>query len=467
VVINFATHEARQGRAGATEDFENMLALLVNATEGEGRLVWANPGDWGIDVLVGELDGVATILQAKYFRGVGKSQQAQIGHSFASAQKAASENGHRVGRWVLCVPASMDAPMTRWWGRWKRAREQETGTTIELWDETALRERLLDPRADHVRRAFYGPFRHDSVEDRERSVGVATIPVTTASALARCWRGGEEIQLGDALYLLHDDAHERSARDRTWVWREATADRVDPTYERVYLRQVQIVRAVGDGHAPDRREELRVQAQLVGELNGRAGLPRLVALHDEPGCTTVATTHPPGMTWSRAFGPAPGPLDRFMAASVVVAATDVCTGLAELHRRRHAHGLLDSDAIVVEHGRRAFLRDVGLAGLTPWPPSSGEQGTYRAPEQLRLPFVSDARSDVFGLAALVYHTVTAHPPAPDTTPPARVSVGWLPASLDDVLQRALSADPDRRPTISELARAFGQARHELTQSSPL
>ena len=34
-MINFATHQARAGAAGAREDFEQMLGLLVRATEGE------------------------------------------------------------------------------------------------------------------------------------------------------------------------------------------------------------------------------------------------------------------------------------------------------------------------------------------------------------------------------------------------------------------------------------------------
>jgi hypothetical protein len=66
-MISFFAHQARAGAAGAREDFEQMLALLAQATLGEANLVFANPGDWGIDVLFGDLLGQATILQAKYF----------------------------------------------------------------------------------------------------------------------------------------------------------------------------------------------------------------------------------------------------------------------------------------------------------------------------------------------------------------------------------------------------------------
>ena len=67
-MITFAVHQVRAGQAGASEDFEQMLGLLVRATSGrEANLIFANPGDWGIDVLVGELYGRVTAWQAKYF----------------------------------------------------------------------------------------------------------------------------------------------------------------------------------------------------------------------------------------------------------------------------------------------------------------------------------------------------------------------------------------------------------------
>jgi hypothetical protein len=161
-MITFASHQARAGMAGASEDFEQMLGLLVRATSGEASLVFANPGDWGIDVLAGDLRGRVTVWQAKYFpRGVGRSQQAQIADSFASAVRHAARHGHVLERWVLCIPASMDGPTTRWWQGWKAGQERDTGVIIGLWDETGLRELLLRPEAADVRRHYYNPYRHD------------------------------------------------------------------------------------------------------------------------------------------------------------------------------------------------------------------------------------------------------------------------------------------------------------------
>jgi hypothetical protein len=158
--INFAAHQFRAGNmAGARDDFEQMLAMLVAAIHPGARLIAANPGDWGIDVLVGDLSGVVVIWQAKYFwPAVTRSRQAQIRDSFNSAVNAAARNGYQVRQWVLCVPASMDAPTAQWWDRWRARQQRETGVFIELWHETTLRTLLITPDAAHVRRHFYDPY---------------------------------------------------------------------------------------------------------------------------------------------------------------------------------------------------------------------------------------------------------------------------------------------------------------------
>jgi WD40 repeat protein len=162
-MINFAVHEARAGQTGAPADFEQMLALLVQATSGEANIIFANPGDWGIDVLAGDLRGAVTVWQAKFFiRGVGRSQHAQIRSSFQAALKAAADHRYTLERWVLCIPSSMDGPAMQWWQAWKACQQEETGVAVDLWDETALRELLLRPGAAEVRRHFYNPYRSDA-----------------------------------------------------------------------------------------------------------------------------------------------------------------------------------------------------------------------------------------------------------------------------------------------------------------
>jgi hypothetical protein len=158
--INFAAHQFRAGNmAGARDDFEQMLAMLISAIYPGARAIAANPGDWGIDVLLGDLSGQVIIWQSKYFwPAVTRSSQAQIRESFDSALAAAQRNGYRVRRWVLCVPSSMDPDTARWWDRWRARRQRDSGVLVDLWHETTLREMLVRPDAAHVRRHYYDPY---------------------------------------------------------------------------------------------------------------------------------------------------------------------------------------------------------------------------------------------------------------------------------------------------------------------
>jgi len=168
--INFRAHEIRAGNlAGAREDFEQMIRELVAVWYTGARLIAANPGDWGIDVVVGDLAGQVVVWQAKYFMPVVTvAHQDQIRDSFSSVMKAATKHGHRVRKWILCVPASMDAPMDKWWTTWKKKSETEFDVKIELWHEGELRQRLISPDASNVRRHYYDPYRAPVVPKPDR-----------------------------------------------------------------------------------------------------------------------------------------------------------------------------------------------------------------------------------------------------------------------------------------------------------
>jgi hypothetical protein len=104
-MVNFAVHQARAGVDGAPADFEQMIALLVQAHEGSGRRVFSNPGAWGIDVLAGELDGGGHRPAAKYFiRGVAAGQRRQISTSFESAVQPRDRSGYREDRAEFNLP---------------------------------------------------------------------------------------------------------------------------------------------------------------------------------------------------------------------------------------------------------------------------------------------------------------------------------------------------------------------------
>src|SRR5690348_10537787 len=197
-MINFIAHEARVGKQGAREDFEQMLGLLVQATHDRAHLVFADPGDWGIDVLVGNLNGRVTIWQAKYFiQGFKQPQKRQVNESFQSAMQNAARWGYTVDHWILCVPLSLNAPTLQWWQDWQAMREREhPGTSVELWDENKLRSLLIQPEATYVRRAYYELSGGSNAAEQP-----LTLPVPRAVTLAPSWQGGAECELGDEVYL--------------------------------------------------------------------------------------------------------------------------------------------------------------------------------------------------------------------------------------------------------------------------
>ncbi|MBE1489709.1 serine/threonine-protein kinase [Plantactinospora soyae] len=444
-----------------------MIALLVEAVRGDARLVFANGGDWGIDALVGDLNGRVMIWQAKYFpHGVTNRHRGQIEGSFASAVRNASEHGYRVQEWVLCVPSSLDPQMSQWWDSWRQTQARLTGIRLVLWDETGLRSQLMRPAARYVRRAYYHPYQDAGDEDSDHPKSPESVTVTSAlprqpfDHTATPWVGGDERRIGAHRYLLHADSVEQVSIDHSWNWREATADRVQHDPLRVRLRQLQVVRDTST--AQRRRDEVRAQGHLLRKLGGRGGLPSLDDLTEEAAATTLVTVLPSGPSWRQAFGPTDTRLARFAAAGVLGAAAEVCATLAVLHGAGTSHRALGPDSIVLTgRTRRAALVDGGLAVLTPQP-GEGIPG-YRAPEQHRGGGCATP-VDIYQVAALVYHSMTGHPPSPYATPPIRASLPEWSEHLDDLLLRCLDPDPSRRPVGPRaLAAAFREGRRLLSQ----
>ena len=157
-MLNFQALIVRTGSVdGARAIFEELLAQLMRLAQPGVRRVEANPGDWGIDVFVGQLDGLISVWQCKFFiDGVGKSQQGEIRDSLKSLMKNATAQGFKVDIWTLCIPCSMDPAATLWWDKWKKKAETEHSITIELWDETELRDLLLSPDAATLREVYFG-----------------------------------------------------------------------------------------------------------------------------------------------------------------------------------------------------------------------------------------------------------------------------------------------------------------------
>lgn len=130
-------------------------------------------------------------------------------------------------------------------------------------------------------------------------------------------------------------------------------------------------------------------------------------------------------------------------------------------------------------GERAILLDFGLAkpireGASVWVTRTGAiVGTahYMSPEQARGERMIDIRSDVYGLAALLYETIAGVPPflgaspfavltsllTEQPVPPSHLMQG-VPPALDALLLRALAKSPNERPKD---VLAFAQELHAI------
>ena len=156
VMISF--HQLIDGgdKDGARAKFEHLIAQLVALQYQGVRTVAAKGGDWGLDVIVGEIDGVISVWQAKFFiDGVGDSQKDQIRESFDTVVQKAAEKGFTVNVWTLCIPVDLDPGALQWWTTWKKAKAKATGITIELHDRTALETILLSPDAERILTAYF------------------------------------------------------------------------------------------------------------------------------------------------------------------------------------------------------------------------------------------------------------------------------------------------------------------------
>lgn len=156
--IDFRIHAIRTGSDdGGRTDFHRMLSALVGVTNPTATDVRPDPGDWGIDVFVGNLTERIAIWQSKYFySGIGDSQKQQIRESFKSAMTNARTHCYEVEAWTLCVACDLSAPEHQWWDRKVREWQKEfPALSIELWDAPRIRRLLMAPEAAHVVLEFY------------------------------------------------------------------------------------------------------------------------------------------------------------------------------------------------------------------------------------------------------------------------------------------------------------------------
>lgn len=171
---------------------------------------------------------------------------------------------------------------------------------------------------------------------------------------------------------------------------------------------------------------------------------------------------------------------RLALADVAAIGQQLCQALSALHEEGIVHrDIKPSNIMVRRHQGRLSVKlvDFGLAKRMQADPEGAAQthdvvcGTpqYMAPEQI-IGGPVDGRTDLFGLACVLYELLTGTPPGGraarqliltrqmySTPPPLHAQGVRVPAALDRALRAALQKEPDQRPdSLHDLEHALAQ-----------
>jgi serine/threonine protein kinase len=129
--------------------------------------------------------------------------------------------------------------------------------------------------------------------------------------------------------------------------------------------------------------------------------------------------------------------------------------LEHLHRLRATHRGLSAESILATGTAQFALRDLGLAAVA-FRPGEGPPG-YQAPEQAfgARPARPGPATDVYQLAAIIYHLITGRVPGKNPTPARHPG---LAETATDVISAALAARPADRPGLRDLRLALNAPR---------
>lgn len=156
---------------GARSVFASLVTHCVYQRHGSASAIRPDPGDEGLDTIVGDFGDRLLVFQAKYFCGrLEGAQQRQIRQSWNTCK--ANDYFPRVALWTLCLPIDLSAPELRWWQGWKARQIKESGCQIDLWTKTDFDRFEAEPRLKPVFEAAFRGAGSDPVEALARIRGM-------------------------------------------------------------------------------------------------------------------------------------------------------------------------------------------------------------------------------------------------------------------------------------------------------
>jgi tetratricopeptide (TPR) repeat protein len=228
-------------------------------------------------------------------------------------------------------------------------------------------------------------------------------------------------------------------------------------------RRVALKRPPAAAASPEAYAQLEREARAAARLNH----PNIAAVYDvldHEGELHIVMEYVEGETLSaRLRG---GPIAIEPAVDIGVQLADA---LAAAHDAGVVHRDLKPSNIAVTPTGRVKILDFGIAHVGPSGARAGTRGPafgtpgYTAPEQMS-GGPGDARSDIFGLGAVMYELLTGRPPLDPTSDPIAAQIAALaerprslrslnpavPTALDALVLRALARNPaDRVPSAAQ------------------
>ena len=248
-------------------------------------------------------------------------------------------------------------------------------------------------------------------------------------------------------------------------------------YENVGLRRKEAVKIIREGELSD-----VAVAQFMAEADAMAGLehPHIVLVY-ETGTVDDGRPYLRMQYYSGGTMEARASNGRLSIAEVLRTGVEIGGALETAHRAGLLHRDIKPANILVSAWGTTGLTDFGVAsdlGAAEHPGEDvGVSIPWAAPEMIYCDTRGSVQSDVYSLAATIWHLVVGRPPfeipSGDNSrlelmnrvrslPPPETGRPDCPAALDNLLRQAMSKDPARRPpSVADFVRSLQRMEDDL------